>query len=702
MTMKCIRAGGQGRNFAALARGLALVAFLCSAPEAGAVTYFVDPSGGSNANNGTSPSTPWMNPPGTMASGGGAFYGNARWGAITGSTSTSNAGRIQCGDVILLRPGRTFTSANSGSWCFASSSSQTSNCSGAPWFYSTGCESNPITIKIATPTDWSGVPTTGHVDFDGTGVTPIGAPDYNAIVNFSRVNGLHILGVDANRRLRVRNSSGCGFLFLNTFNGGPPNTNTVLDWFEAQNTDSGICFGGHDNYRISNGIIHDSRYHGIDIGFKVDWQSGTGVFRDLELFNNGLQDTVGFSSDGIVAQATGRAWFDRVKIHDERANCINGGSARQVGQGIPQVDTFRAIFRDARFYRCGSAGFGGRSGVAWDGDGDLTVPHTYLFIQGLVSYGHPGNGIWANHGTGRMNVWQATTFGNGRAQSSWGEIWWERTADIFEIHNSIVGPGRSYSQSGSAWTVNAANGLFDQKPLSNFNLYDFLNSPSDTLSYFRWTQAWPSTGGSYSQSLTSYANIAQLGFSGGNDLVSTSARRYQPRFASIGGNCDNPSSLDYASCDFRPCTGAGAPVSGCTAASDAIDRGTFFLRANGGGSGNTINVRRGDPLSAKNGTDANGVLEYGDPRNFFMSPATFPGSTGDPIQIEGCGQRTVTALTATSITFSGAPCTWADNAGVHRPWAGAGPDIGAFETGGTGGGGSTAPSPPTLLSVEPI
>jgi hypothetical protein len=133
MTIKCIRAGGQGRNFAALARGLALVAFLFSAPEAGAVTYFVDPSGGSNANNGTSPSTPWMNPPGTMASSGGSFYGNARWGAITGSTSTSNAGRIQCGDVILLRPGRTFTSANSGSWCFASSSSQTSNCSGAPW-----------------------------------------------------------------------------------------------------------------------------------------------------------------------------------------------------------------------------------------------------------------------------------------------------------------------------------------------------------------------------------------------------------------------------------------------------------------------------------------------------------------------------------------------------------------------------------------
>ena len=66
------------------------------------------------------------------------------------------------------------------------------------------------------------------------------------------------------------------------------------------------------------------------------------------------------------------------------------------------------------------------------------------------------------------------------------------------------------------------------------------------------------------------------------------------------------------------------------------------------------------------------------------------------VQIEGCGVRDITALTATSITFT-PPCTWADNAGVHLPWAGAGPDIGPRESGLTGG-----PAAPHLVSVDAV
>lgn len=679
---------------------LALMILFAAAPVVDAATYYVDPAGGSNANNGTSTATPWMNPPGARTSSGSGPFGNGRWGAITGSSSTSNSGRVQCGDVILLHPGRTFTNATTGAWCFNTEYNQISNnCGPAPWFYSTGCANNPITVRIATPSEWSGAPSTGHVEIDGTGISPVGANDYRGLVHVSMISGLHLLGIDTGRRLRVRDSSGCGFLFANSNSGNNENTNIVLDWFETQITDSGVCFGGQDFYRISNGIVHDSGYHGIDIGFHVDWQSGTGVWRDIELYGNGMSDSVGFNSDGIYQQGGRRAWFERLTIHDEKTNCINGGSAMQVGSGMSQAATFRGLLRDARFYRCGTSSIGARSGLAWDGDGNLTVPHSYVFVQGLVSYGHPGNGIWTNHGTGRMNVWQATTFGNARALSSWGEIWWERTGDVMEIHNSIVGPPRSYSASGTAWTANASNGEFDRKPLSNFNLYDYRSSPSDQLANFRWTQAWPSTGGSFSLSPVSYANGSQLGFSGGNDLISTSAARYQPRFASTGGNCDNSSSLDYTACDFRLCAGAGNPVSGCTAASDAIDRGTFFLRANGAGSGTTINVRRGDTLSAMNGSDADALAEFSDPRNFFMSPSTYPGSAGDSIQIEGCGRRTVTNLTATSITFTGGSCSWADGAGIHRPWNGNAPDIGAMESGGSG---PSAPTPPTLLSVEPL
>jgi hypothetical protein len=100
-----------------------------------------------------------------------------------------------------------------------------------------------------------------------------------------------------------------------------------------------------------------------------------------------------------------------------------------------------------------------------------------------------------------------------------------------------------------------------------------------------------------------------------------------------------------------------------------------------------------------NGSDADALAEFSDPRNFFMSPSTYPGSAGDSIQIEGCGRRTVTNLTATSITFTGGSCSWADGAGIHRPWNGNAPDIGAMESGGSG---PSAPTPPTLLSVEPL
>src|SRR5262245_17876533 len=69
---------------------------LANATDANATTYFVDPTAGSNSNNGTSPSTPWMNPPGTRTASDSGFF-SASWGGIT----TSN--KIKCGDVILLR-----------------------------------------------------------------------------------------------------------------------------------------------------------------------------------------------------------------------------------------------------------------------------------------------------------------------------------------------------------------------------------------------------------------------------------------------------------------------------------------------------------------------------------------------------------------------------------------------------------------------
>ena len=83
-----------------------------------------------------------------------------------------------------------------------------------------------------------------------------------------------------------------------------------------------------------------------------------------------------------------------------------------------------------------------------------------------------------------------------------------------------------------------------------------------------------------------------------------------------------------------------------------IDKGAFFMRTSQAGSGTTvINVNK-------------------DPTIFFW--------VGDTIQIEGVGTRVVKSMSGTSITVD-APMTYSAGAGVHLPWSGAAPDIGAFE-----------------------
>ncbi|MES2352847.1 MAG: right-handed parallel beta-helix repeat-containing protein [Pseudomonadota bacterium] len=97
-----------------------------------------------------------------------------------------------------------------------------------------------------------------------------------------------------------------------------------------------------------------------------------------------------------------------------------------------------------------------------------------------------------------------------------------------------------------------------------------------------------------------------------------------------------------------------------------IDKGTFFMRTSQSGSNTSvINVNQ-------------------DPEIYFW--------IGDSIQIQGVGQRTIVSMTTSSITVD-APLTYASNAGVHLPWSGAAPDIGAYEYG------NTTLAPPTNLRI---
>lgn len=142
-----------------------------------------------------------------------------------------------------------------------------------------------------------------------------------------------------------------------------------------------------------------------------------------------------------------------------------------------------------------------------------------------------------------------------------------------------------------------------------------------------------------------------------------------------------------------------------TAASQSyIDAGSSFCRTTSAGTGNVVSVTC-DGVSA-------------DPRHYFPDPARFydlahadcqgrgvraaegVNSGCYSVQVAGaCGARQITAMTASSITLDGAPCSWAAGAMVHVPWNGSAPDIGALELAGAA---PAPPPPPTLISVEPI
>lgn len=643
-----------------------------------AATYYVDPATGSNANNGTSPSTPWMNPPGTRNANDSGFW-SASWGAV----NTNN--RINCGDVILFRPGRTQTASQGGGWCLTAKTGGNGGgtCNNnSTRYYATGCtNANPIRFRIATPAEWPGAPSTGHFTIDGSGVRTTQAYgfDYSSLLAIGAIDGLSISGLDANRRFRFINAqtpaSGannvCAGAIASTH--GTDNNGVVIDWAEFATSGLGICFADTVNWRISNALVHGNDCHGIDVGYHTDRQSDAGAFVDVEVYDNGQSGGCRpFNSDGIYQQGVRRIWNIRVSVHDEQTNCINGGSSRQ--DGADQATTFRAIWRDSRFFRCGRYTSGNfRSGVAWDGDGDTTAPHSWVFFQRSIAYGNPGPGIWGNHGSGRMAGWHWTVFGNAWAGTGAGQVVWDRTGDVFELHNSVIVP-RSWT--AEAWRWNSSAAIFDVRPLSSFNLYPYVSGPNEQLSTFRWS-------GGFSSSPVTYANASQWGVGAGNDYISNTTN-YQPRFTSIGNGCDDASARNFAACDFRP-----------TSTSDLLNRGTFFLRADSAGSGTTVTVRKGNPAS-------NSDPELADPRNFFIAPNSFAGAVGDRIMIEGCGEVTVTGLTANSISFTPS-CSWSAGAGIHLPWTGTAPDIGAFELGAAGGGGgSTAPAPPTLLSVEPL
>src|SRR5207253_1852951 len=79
--------------------------FCLPAGQVFATTYYVNPQGGADTNDGISPSTSWQTVPGTRTQDNSAFL-RPQWGSITQSN------KVKCGDTILLKGGTTHSAAN--------------------------------------------------------------------------------------------------------------------------------------------------------------------------------------------------------------------------------------------------------------------------------------------------------------------------------------------------------------------------------------------------------------------------------------------------------------------------------------------------------------------------------------------------------------------------------------------------------------
>lgn len=636
---------GVRRSIRLVAR-VGLVLGLVLAPVvARATTYYVDPGAGSDAADGKSVATAWKTPPGTRTvNDAGFLHGN--WGNV----GTGN--RIGCGDTILLKGGATHTSAAGGAWRID------------PTYYDTGsCSaSNPITLQVATAAQWPGSSGPFVVDGGGITVTSVANPDYSGLVDVENVSWVTIAGAGASQRLEIRNAAQNprGRTAGMQWNGNTATQPTGLhaDWLSLHHnggggSGQGISIGFQQNFLVSNSVAFANTGPGFATGLLVDKKVTNAGFVDIEAYGNGTGGEV-FYGDGLGFGGGESLWCVRCKTHDNVMRGINTG---EVGGGYNMV--YR--FRDLEAWNNGTTTDNNvaRTGIGASGDDKPDGITQQNFVVRGIFFGNPSDAAWMGYGAGRAEIWHAVFYRNGIGPLGWpsGDVRYDRSSDYAGVFNSIEQKGAATPQ---AWGYSNANVALDRPPVSHNNVYRPLAADSENFSQFSFQNGAFSTNGK------SYADAAKgaAGFTGSDDKIGFA---FDPKFVATNPNSYGPN-------DFHIRSGSAA-----------VDAGRFFLRANGAGSSkSTITVK------------ANGGS--GDPRNYFIAPASYLQAQPDTIQIEGCGRVTIDAMTASTITFHPA-CSWSDGAGVHFPWTGSAPDSGRYEL---ETGGSTPPSPPVLLSVDPI
>lgn len=563
-------------------------------------------------------------------------------GSSWGGITTSN--KLACGDTVILRAGATQGSAQGGAWLIDSN------------YYSNCTAASPITIKVSSAAQWAG--SSGHFTLNGSGISPTysqtrGYDSHRALINVADRAHIRVVGEDASRRLVVANTSEWS---INAHCAGCTSSGFRGNWLELRDGDAGFNIGDYNDWQVSNSIAHDLRATGWATGLNSDRPVDRGGFVDVEVYRSGSSTQASGNDDGFFFVGGRGVWCVRCVSHHNNQRGFNTGVIANTA-GNQFNFRFRNIVSYDNGQVCTPSGGVGCIGAGFEVSGNdfQTSANSFNHILGATFF-HNGDTGAGNYLAATLEIWNAVFYRTHYKRQDLASVLWDTTSKQLSLFNS-VDLGRPGFQ---AFAWNNSNPQAQQPrlpPITGNNCFSPPSSNSNTL-------------GISNLSTGTYSNPPS--WIGSTNQVGTSA--CVPNFTALHDST-------YASTNFTP-----------TAGSSLIDNGRFVMLASAAGSNSTT-----IPVKANGGSS--------DPRNFFIGQDSFldPAQADRQIQIEGCGQRTAVSMTASSITFTPA-CSWASNAGVHLPWAGNRPDIGAKESGlsGGGGGGGGAPAPPQLLSVDPL
>lgn len=440
---------------------ITLVAILFASPVF-ARTFYVDPQTGNNAADGTNKATPWKNVPGTMNAAATAYWpdNGGVWHA-TGGDITLNGGSantIGCGDVIFLKGGpsvgveNVHTVSSGGAICIAQGAP---GCSASGTYWQTNCSANnPLTIRVATNSDWPGSLGPFNYNFAGakTARSAFNGFDFSGGITASKVFAVHIEGASASQYLRVTNAadtSGATHAFGIHLDGNSSGHDVGFVQLDHEGQ-GGLSMGVVQNVLVHDAVIFSNNGPALNCGLAVNHPCVNSAWVRINAYDNGLGagGERPFFCAALYIQGPTSIYVIDSFIHDNWCDGMN------IGAGNHRYDVpNHTIVRGTKIVHNGLLSSSGSAQAGAEGGGDDTPDERGAPLTGW----RPDGCGWPTAAQGACPTCQQGTFCNaGDTGCGLGcSIYDTYGVYEYDIAFGNMGPGFfAHHGSGHSWYIN--------------------------------------------------------------------------------------------------------------------------------------------------------------------------------------------------------------------------------------------------------